>query len=206
MIDYREQLDSLMKLKWPALSCESVPWALHTPLCNLLGCSPVGPPPNEASSLSVIDVEKVPQPTDVVEQSDTSKEELENTREDGELPSLAPVSSNDIILAPSQESNKDHSRQLALISKSIISPMGKAKSQSFKKHEEDANLMLGLESDMDEPAYIEPEEEPIQYSEVARKWVHYGVREFSLVFVRNIDMHKKSFKLDAKVANNYHII
>lgn len=201
VIGYREQLDSLMKLKWPDLSCESVPWALHTPLCNLLGCSSVGSPPNQASSLSVIDVEQVPQPIDVIERSATSREDLENTREDGELPSLA----SDIKLAPEKESNIDHSRQLALISKSIISPISKAKLQSLKKHDEDTNLMLDLESDMDEPAYIEPEEEhevPIQCFEEARKWVNYGAREFSLVFIRNIDMHKKTVKLEAKVADN----
>ncbi|PON65073.1 THO complex, subunit [Parasponia andersonii] len=197
-----EQLDSLMKLKWPALSCESVPWALHTPLCNLLGCSPVGTPPIQASPLSVIDVEQVPQSIQGSPLSVASREELENSREDGELPSLAPVSSSDIKLAPAKESDISHSRQLPLISKSIISSISKAKSQSYKKHDEDANLMLDLASDMDEPAYIEPEEEhavSIQSFEEARKWVNYGVREFSLVFIRNVDTHKKTAKLEAKI-------
>ncbi|XP_062076871.1 THO complex subunit 5B [Humulus lupulus] len=198
-----EQLDSLMKFKWPALSCESVPWALHTPLCNFIGCSPVGlPPNNQASSSSVTDVNQVPQPTEVVELSGTSKEELESIREDGELPSLASVTSSDIKLPPSKGSNIEHSRQLSLISKSIISPISKPKSQSFKKHDEDANILLDFESDMDEPTYIESEEEhavPIHCFEATRKWINYGIREFSLVLIRNIDTLKKSFKLESKI-------
>lgn len=209
MIGYREQLDSLMKLKWPDLSCESVPWALHTPLCNFISCSPVGTPPNQGSSL--IELEQVPQPIDVVERFGSSKEEVENAREDGELPSLIPVLSaaSDIELTSSKESNLDHFRQLALISKSIVSPIGKAKSQNFKKRDEDSILLLDIESDMDEPAYMEPEEEqvdPVQCFEVDRKWVHYGVREFSLILTRNIGTDKKTVKLEAKVADKVPLV
>ncbi|KAF4375451.1 hypothetical protein F8388_024110 [Cannabis sativa] len=198
-----EQLDSLMKLKWPALSCESVPWALHSPLCKFIGCSPIGPPPNNhASSSSVSDSGQVTQPIEVVEHSGTSKEELEGIREDGELPSLASVTSSDIKLAPSKGSNIEHSRQLSLLSKSVLTPISKPKSQSYKKHDEDANLLLDFESDLDEPTYVESEEEHVGHIncfEMTRKWVSYGIREFSLVLIRNIDTLKKSFKLEAKI-------
>ncbi|KAH7523632.1 hypothetical protein FEM48_Zijuj06G0032600 [Ziziphus jujuba var. spinosa] len=199
-----EQLDSLMKLKWPALSCESVPWALHRPLCNLLGWSPVGSPPNQASSLSVMDKEQVQEPTDadLVGRSIASKEDLES-REDGELPSLAPVTSviSDIKLTPLKESNLDHSRQLALISKSITPPISKAKSQSFKKNDEDSDLMLDIDGGLDEPAYIEQEEEnPVPIQDVTGKlWVDYGLRVYSLVLTRNIGTDKRTMKLEAKI-------
>ncbi|KAL5558841.1 hypothetical protein UlMin_035052 [Ulmus minor] len=201
-----EQLDSLLKLKWPALSCESVPWALHTPLCNLHGCSPVGPLPNQASSLSVIDAEQVQEPIDAdfVGRSGSSKEELESNREDGELPSLAPVSAaiSDAKLAPSKESSFDHSRQLALISKSITPLINKAKSQSFKKHDEDYNLLMDIDSDPDESTYVETEEEYVSHIrciEEARKWIDYGVKEFSIVLIRNAGKEKRTMKLEAMI-------
>lgn len=197
-----------MKLKWPALSCESVPWALHKPLCNLLGCSPVGSPPNRASSLSVIDKEQVQEPidSDLTGRSVASKEELESTREDGELPSLATVASvvSDINLTPLKESNLDHSRQLALISKSIIPPISKAKSQSFKKNDEDSDLMLDIDGDLDEPAYVGPEEEnSVPFQDVdGKSWVDFGVREYSLVLTRSIGMDKRTARLESKVAKS----
>lgn len=202
-----EQLDLLMKLKWPALTCESVPWALHVPLCNLHGWSPVGPPPIHTISLPVIDTEQVQEPVDadIVGRPGTSKEELESAREDGELPSLLPVASvaNDVKLNRSKGSNLDHSRQLTLISKSHIPAITKAKSQSFKKLDEDLDLILDTDTDQDEPAYIEPEAEnttSIQYYEMAKNlWVEYGVREFCLVFTRNMDTDKKNWKLEAKI-------
>lgn len=205
LIGYREQLDSLMKLKWPALSYESVPWALHKPLCNLLGCSPIGSPPNRASSLSVIDKEQIQEPinADLVGRSVASKEELESTREDGELPSLAPVASvvSDIKLTP-KESNLDHSRELTLISKSIISPISKIKSLSFRKNDEDSDLLLDIDGDMDEPSYVEPEEEYlVPFQDVAgNSWVDYGVREYSLVLTRNVGTDKRSMRLESKVS------
>lgn len=207
LLAYRAQLDLLMKLKWPALSCESVPWALHNPLCNLHGWSPVGPPPIPALSLPIIDTEQVRESidADTIEQPGISKEELESTREDGELPSLVPAAfvNTDVRLNRSKGSNLDHSRQLTLISKSLVSPISIAKSQSFKKTDEDLDLILYTDSDQDVPAHIEPEVENTaytQYYEMDKKsWVDYGVREYCLVLTKNTDTDKSLWKLEAKV-------
>ncbi|KAE8100163.1 hypothetical protein FH972_018088 [Carpinus fangiana] len=195
------QLDLLMKLKWPALSCESVPWALHNPLCNLHGWSPVGPPPIQALSLPIIDTEQVRESidTNTIEHPGTSKEELESTREDGELPSLVPAAfvNGDVKLNRSKGSNLEHSRQLALISKSLVSPISVAKSQSFKKPDEDLDLILDTDSDQDAPAYIEPEVE--NYEMDSKSWVDYGAREFCLVLTKSVDADKSRWKLEAKI-------
>lgn len=55
---YREQLDSLIKLQWPALTCRTVPWASHTRLCSLHSWT-IGPPRKQTSSLPVTDTEQV---------------------------------------------------------------------------------------------------------------------------------------------------
>lgn len=208
ILAYREQLDSLVKLEWPTLNCESVPWALHAPLCDFHGWSPAGSPPHQASSLPVTDTDQAQEPIDVDmdRRSGGSKEESESAREDGELPSLVPVTSivNNVKLTPSKVSNIERSKQLALISKSIISPINKMKSQSFKKHDEDSDLLLDTDSDWDELAQIEPEVEniaSIQCLEMAGKaWVDYGIKEYSLVLSRKVDTNGKNVKLEAKVA------
>nr|XP_023891239.1 THO complex subunit 5A-like [Quercus suber]POE62146.1 tho complex subunit 5b [Quercus suber] len=200
------QLDLLTKLKWPALTCQSVPWALHDPLCNLHGWSPVGPPPIQALSLPVIDTDQVQEPIDddMIGRPVTSKEELESAREDGELPLLLPSAvTSDVKLNRSKGSNLEHSRQLTLITKSLVPPFTKAKSQSFKKFDEDSDLMLDTDSDQDGPAYIEVEGENsafAQYNEMGEKlWVDFGVREFCLVLTRNMDTDKRIWKLEAKI-------
>lgn len=194
-----EQLESLMKLEWPPLNCESVPWVLHTPLCNLHGWSPAGPPPNQASTVAVTGTNIVQEPIDV-----SMDGRLESAREDGELPSLIAAASavNDVKLTP-KVSTIEHSRQLSLMSKSIISPISKVKSQSFKKHDEDFDLLLDTDSDLDELSQIEPEVETdasIKYYEMAEKsWVDYGVKEYTLVLIRKKDDGEKKVKLEAKV-------
>ncbi|GKV04626.1 hypothetical protein SLEP1_g16767 [Rubroshorea leprosula] len=91
-------------------------------------------------------------------------------------------------LTTQKRSNPNHSKQLALITKSIVSPVGTGKSSSFKKHEDDSDLMLETDSDVDEPAEIEAEAENAalaQHYEIAKKsGVDYGVQEFCLVLTR----------------------
>ncbi|KAI9201054.1 hypothetical protein LWI28_017399 [Acer negundo] len=201
-----EQLDSLMKLKWPALKCESVPWALHTPLCNLHNWSTAGPSPNRAPSLPAIDTEQIQEHIDVNMdgRSGNSKEELESAREDGELPSLVPAASvgSDVQITPSKASNLDHSRQLALISKSLISPVRKARSLSFKKYDDDSELLLDTDSELDDPAHIVAEAEnaaSIQCYETEKSWVDCGVKEFCLTLTRKMDVNEKIVRLQAKI-------
>lgn len=207
MLAYREQLESLAKLEWPHLSCKSVPWALHTPSCNLDGWAPARSLINEASSLTVMDTEEhIQEPVDVnvVEKSGTTKEEVEGTREDGELPALLPnVSVVGNVRPSSKVSNLDHSKQLSLISKSIISPLNMVKSRSFKNYDENSDFLLDVESDLDEPVQIEPEPEDILYDHCSKKseisWIDCGVKEFCLVLSRKMGVDKRSVNLEAKV-------
>ncbi|XP_044474652.1 THO complex subunit 5B-like isoform X2 [Mangifera indica] len=201
-----EHLDSLMKLKWPALDFESVPWALHTPLCSLHGWSPVGPASNSASSLPSMDIEQIQEHIDVnLDGRPASKEELETAREDGELPSLVPVTSveNDVKLIPSGQSSLIHSRQLALISKSIISPISKARAQSFKKYDDDSELLLDIDSDVEDSAQIDADAENAasshSYELTKKSWVDCGVKEFCLILTRKMSGNEKILKLEAKI-------
>lgn len=207
LLVYREQLESLAKLEWPLLSRKSVPWALHTPSCYMDGWSPVRALSNEASSLAVADKEEHNQEAmdvDVVEKSGTMKEDLEGVREDGELPSLLPNMSvvGDGKPPNSKGSNLDHSKQLSLISKSVT-PSLKVKSRSFKNYDENTDILLDVESDLDEPAQIQPETEDKIYDNCSTKceisWMDYGVKEFCLVLSRKIGVNKKNMNLEAKV-------
>lgn len=200
----REQLDSIMKLKWPILNFKSVPWAVHIPLCNLHSWSTIGaPPPHQVSSLPVVD-EQVRNQSDVImnERSNNSKEDLENATEDGELPSLFQASTVNEDKLVSKKSMLEHSRQLTLISKSIISPISKAKSHSFKKYEEEPDLMLDPGSDIDEPSQYELEKDEAAnikcYEMVEKSWVDFAQREFCLVLIRDTD--NAAVNLEAKVA------
>lgn len=207
-LDYREQLDSLMKLKWPTVNYKSVPWALHTPLCNFSGWSSVGSSLNLAPAVPVTSKEQVQETADIDMdgKSGTVREEVENAREDGELPSLVPVASvvNEAKSIPSKDSELEHSIRLTLISKSILTPTGKTKSLSFRKHDDDSDLILDSDGDLDEPAIMEPEAEHIGsdgcYVMEENSWVDYGAREFSLVLTRKVDTNDRNVKLEAKVA------
>jgi THO complex subunit 5 len=156
--------------------------------------------------LAVTDTNIVQEPIDV-----NMDGRLESAREDGELPSLIAAASavNDVKLPP-KVSTLEHSRQLSLMSKSIISPISKVKSQSFKKHDEDFDLLLDTDSDLDELSQIEPEVETdasIKYNEMAEKsWVDYGVKEYTLVLIRKKDDGEKKVKLEAKVSLNYSLV
>ncbi|OVA15826.1 THO complex [Macleaya cordata] len=203
-----EQLDSLMKLKWPSLTYDDVPWALHTRSCDLQSWSPVGPSFNQASSLSVVATEQLADPldVDVDGRCDRSKEEVENAREDGELPAIVQVSTlinDDAKLTPSKGSNLEHSRSLALISKSMVPPLKMGKSQSFRRHEDDMELILDSESDLDESTHMEPEMDKsasIGSCELVDKsWEDYGVREFLLVLSRRMDKDERTVNLEAKI-------
>ncbi|KAM7521007.1 hypothetical protein LguiB_019969 [Lonicera macranthoides] len=201
-----EQLDLLKKLYWPALTYKSVSWALHTPLCSLHSWSPVGPSPNQGSVLGTIDTEHVQAPPeiDMDERPDTSKEEVENIREDGELP-LVPAATlgNDVKLTPSKGSDLEHSRRLTLISKSVGSPISKGKSPSFKKLDDDLDLILDSDGELDKPLQVEPETESGRtiggLEMVDNSWVDYGVQEYCLVLTRKVDNGERSTKLEAKI-------
>lgn len=204
LLVYREQLDSLMKLRWPTLKCESVPWILHTPVCNLHNCSTVGPSPSRSPSVPIIETEQIQEHVDVTGSSGNSKEELEGAREDGELPSLVPAATggSDINITPSKASILDHSRQLTLISKSIVSPVNKARSLSFKRNDEDSDLLLVSDSELEDLAPIVVEAESAASAlkcQADNSWVDCGAKEFCLALNRRMDANGANVTLQAKV-------
>ncbi|GAU42192.1 hypothetical protein TSUD_305370 [Trifolium subterraneum] len=189
-----EQLESLTKLEWPLLSCKSVPWALHTPLCKLEGWSAIRALPGEASSPTIIDKEEHVQESmdvDVIENSGVTKEEPDSMAEDGELPTLLP-----------KTTKFDHSTQASLISKTIIPSLNKVRSQSFKKVDDSSDFLLDTDSDFDEPAQIESEHENIISDYLARKslsWMDSGVKEFLLVLSSKTNVVERNVNLEAKI-------
>uniref|UniRef100_A0A7N0ZQA7 THO complex subunit 5 n=1 Tax=Kalanchoe fedtschenkoi TaxID=63787 RepID=A0A7N0ZQA7_KALFE len=199
----QEQLDALLKLKWPPLICANVPWALQDHSCDIQSCSRI----DSISSLTGSASEQTsgaPE-NDANGRTDNSKEEVEGAREDGELPSLAPVmnDSSDSKLTFPKGSEMDHGRRLALISKAVPSLMNKSKLQSFKKLDEDPELMLESDSEFDEPAKIVAEADDLAcigtFDTNKKSWENYGVAEFSLVLMKGIDSRKKNAKLEARI-------
>ncbi|CAL1410759.1 unnamed protein product [Linum trigynum] len=201
-----EQLGSLMKLKWPPLNCESIPWALHSSLCSLDGWSSIGTPPSHPS----LHTEQVEESMniDTDGRTGTSKGGLEGVREDGELPSLLQAGSamaNDmkqLTNTSKVSSSAEQSRQLTLISKTVISPFSKGKSHSFKKYDEDLDPTLDFDSDHDELATNEQDNEDmasIQRLELSLdSWVEFGAKEYSLVLARELS-EGRNVKLEAKI-------
>ncbi|KFK31773.1 hypothetical protein AALP_AA6G156800 [Arabis alpina] len=198
-----EQLDLLKKHELPAVNCADAPWAMHKVLCALDSWLLIRSSASKLCSLTPNSVEQVPEPMeiDVEGRSISGKEDLEGIREDGELPSLVTaaasiISSND---TPSKPSNLARSRQLALMTKNIDSPISKGKSLSFKKYEDDLDLVLDDDSEVDEPAgTTEAHEEALCPENVDNSWVDYGAREFALVFSRKTD-GGNVWKLEATV-------
>ncbi|KAG8377602.1 hypothetical protein BUALT_Bualt08G0050100 [Buddleja alternifolia] len=198
-----ELLGSLKKLTWPTLTCKSVPWASHTPRCKLHGWLSTTSVGNNSTTSHVTDVERVhvSTNTDASRKSGTSKE-METTTEDGELPSLVSVTNgvNDVKLTPSKGIEMDHSRRLSLISKSIVSPISKGKSPSFKKPEEDVDLLLESENELDEPVQVEEtSDNALPLGELKNSWADCGVHEYSLVLIRKLDKDERIMKLEAKI-------
>ncbi|GAB4839319.1 hypothetical protein Ancab_028846 [Ancistrocladus abbreviatus] len=199
-----EQLDLLTKLEWPSLTCKSVPWALHKPLCGLHSWLPIGLPSNMVSSLHGTDIEQGHDSSAVNMdgESATSKDEMEVVREDGELPSLFPAQT----VASSDKSTRkegpdpEHSRGLSLISKSMVAPVNNIKSPSFKRYDEDSDIMMDSESDLDESAKVDLEaENAANFDAAGKSWVDHGAREFHLVLTRKVNRNEEDVKLEAKI-------
>ncbi|CAH2046880.1 unnamed protein product [Thlaspi arvense] len=196
-----DQLDMLMKHELPAVNCEAAPWALHKVLCALDSWLHIRSSGSRSRSETLNSVEQVPEPMeiDVDGRSISGKEDLESIREDGELPSLVPAatsvtSSNH---TPSKASNLARSRQLALMTKNLDSPVTK-KLLSFKRYEDDLDLVLDDDSEVDEPAGKTEAHAEVCPGKADNSWVDYGVREFALLFSRKTN-GGKLWKLEAKV-------
>ncbi|KAJ4966665.1 hypothetical protein NE237_018514 [Protea cynaroides] len=205
-----EQLDFLMKLKWPPLTYENIPWASHNPLCTLQSWSSVGPSPLHVSSLSAVALEQVAEPLDLDTEgrSGTPREDMENAREDGELPAVVQVPTiitgtklPDAETPVSKVTDVEHSRRVVLLSKSIVPTFNKTKSLSFRKNGEDSELLLDYDSDLDEAAQFEPGPDSAANIECHKmfSWEDYGVKEFCLVLNREIDKNERTINLEAQV-------
>ncbi|MCD7461538.1 THO complex subunit 5B [Datura stramonium] len=198
-----KQFDSLMNLNWPVLAGRSVPWASHDPRCSLHAWIPLGSSPSQVSSLVIItETEQVQHATEVVVdgKSASSKEEVESTREDGELPSLVPATSiNDTNVTPIKRTDFDHSTKLAFISKSTSSPIKKGKSPSFKKYGDDTDLILESDSEMDEQIEQDSNDTPGSAGVSDKSWVDCKVQEYCLVLTRKMDNEERRMKLESKI-------
>lgn len=202
---YREQLDLLKKHELPAVNCADAPWAFHKVLCALDSWLLIQSSASKSCSLTPNSVEQVPEPMEIDGdgRSISGKEDLEGIREDGELPSLvtAAASITSSNHTPSKASNLARSRQLALMTKNLDSPVSKGKSPSFKKYEDDLDLVLDDDSEVDEPAgTTEAHVEALCLEKADNSWVDYGAREFALVFSRKTD-GGKLLKLEATVTS-----
>ncbi|KAL0360837.1 UNVERIFIED_CONTAM: THO complex subunitB [Sesamum radiatum] len=97
----------------------------------------------------------------------------------------------------------ENSRRLSLISKSIMSPINKGKSPSFKKPEDDVDLMLESDNELDEPVKVEETSDnasPLgELAFVDNSWADCGVQEYSLVLTRRLDNDDRIMKLEAKI-------
>lgn len=196
-----EQLDLLTNLKWPPLNCESVPWALHKHLCSLHRWSLVTSSANYSSSLVRADMKKGNDSSDVsvARKAAISQDVVEVVPEDGELPSLITVAAVGIdykstVVKP--ESDLDHSKLIALISKSTIPPAKTARSHSFARHDDDSDLCLDSESEADDISKTEGEVEVIATE--GGSWVDYGSQDFNLSLIRT-DAEERSIELEAKI-------
>lgn len=197
------QLDSLIKLKWPPLAYENTPWALHTPLCTLNSWSLAGTFPNSSSlvaAAAATGVATVSVDHDLDKRSVTSLEEVESTREDGELPLALPVASKSddslITLSNGASNLIEHSRSLSLISKSITHPK-KIFSRSFSMSEDNPEIMLDSESETEEQTCTELDTEDASCI-VEKPWKEHGSKEFSLILSK-IFGSGQAMKLEAKV-------
>ncbi|XP_068641219.1 THO complex subunit 5A-like isoform X2 [Aristolochia californica] len=194
-----EQLESLAKLKWPTLSYENVPWASHTPLCTIQSWVAGGTDLSQVSSISAVPSEQVPETKDT-EMDGPS----ENVQEDGELPTVsqAPIVLNVNKPSPlSKGPSLEHSRRLALISKSVVPSTPGKSSLSYKKNE-DLDIILDGESDIDDVSYPEEMENDASLGifEIANKsWEEYAVREFRLVLSRKLEGNGRNLNLEVKI-------
>ncbi|KAF8377546.1 hypothetical protein HHK36_030928 [Tetracentron sinense] len=122
-------------------------------------------------------------------------------KEDGELMYLVPVPAliNDAKLTASKGADLEHSRCLALISKSVIPPISKRKPQSFRENDEGSDLLLDTESDLDEPEQIKAGTKNAAsigcYEVVENSWVDYS----SVWSSRRMDTNERTIKLKAKI-------
>ncbi|KAK9073362.1 hypothetical protein SSX86_007686 [Deinandra increscens subsp. villosa] len=196
-----EQIDLLTKLKWPSLTCQTVPWFSHARLCSLQSWTVMS---SHKATTTIEEQIQTPQEVEMVGGPDTSKAEIENIREDGELPSLNPAATvvNGITVKPLKVSGIEHSKRLALITKSVASPMSKGKSPSFRKLDDDLDLMLVSDSEVDEPPQTESETALTGSGGIKvidNSWIFCGVRDYCLILTRKINSSDGYMKLEAKI-------
>ncbi|XP_010943078.2 THO complex subunit 5A [Elaeis guineensis] len=193
-----EQLDSLMKLRWPLLAYGDIPWALHDPLCTLQNCSSSELIP-DSSSFSAVVVGQVAHVIDLdLDRRSVTSWEVESAREDGELPTALPAANSPddskVTMANGSSEHVEHSRSLALITKSVT-PSKKVKSRVLRKSEDDLELILDSDSELEEHTCIDQEIENVR---VGKPWEDHAAKEFTLILTRTYE-NERNAKLNAKV-------
>lgn len=182
------------------MTCKTVPWFSHARICSLQSWTFM---PSSKPAASVEEHIQASEEVEMVIEPNTLKPETENLREDGELPSLNPTKTfvNEVTITPIKVSGIEHSKRLSLISKSMPSPLSKgksAKSPSFRKYEEELDLMVS-DSEMDEP----PETDEVTGSGgikvIDDSWMACGLREYRLILTREVNSGDGLMKLEAKV-------
>ncbi|KAD6119128.1 hypothetical protein E3N88_10399 [Mikania micrantha] len=197
-----EQIDSLTKLKWPSLTCQTVPWFSHACMCSLQSWTIM---PSHKPIAPIEEQIQAQQEVEIASGPDTSKvAEMENIREDGELPSLNPAATsvNEITLTPLKVSGIEHSKRLALITKSLASPMSKGKSPSSRKLDEDLDSMLMSDSEVDVPLQTESETALTGNGGIMvidNSWIACGVRDYCVVLTCKVGGGDGYMKLEAKI-------
>lgn len=191
-----EQLDSLTKLKWPLLDYKNVPWASRSPLCSLQQWSASGINLNSSAPVAARRVSGSVEPH--LDRRSVTSWEVENSREDGELPlALQAAIPEDPKMMSNLSLELEHSRSLSLISKSLT-PSKKFKSQNSGKYEDDLELLLDSESDLDEKRCIDQETDNLSHI-VEEPWEDHAAREFLMILGR-VDRTEHVVKLEAKVS------
>ncbi|GKD32485.1 hypothetical protein Tco_1247994 [Tanacetum coccineum] len=201
LVSYKEQIDSLAKFTWTALNFKTVLWFSHDRLRNLQSWIVM---PSHKATTSIEENIQAPQEVEMVNEPDTSKAEIENNKEDVKLPSLNLFTTivKDIIITPLKESGIAHSRCLALITKFVASPRSKGKSvklPSFRKHDDDLDLMLVSNNEVDEPTKTDEATGSEEIKVVDNSWITCGIREYSLLLTRKVNSGYGHMNLEAKV-------
>lgn len=194
----------LKKLKFPTLTCD-VPWTSHKQRCNLRSWLSLTSSVSCTPSTPVADGELGHGPTsvDADRKIGMSREDKEITTEDGELLSLVPATAGVADVTPSKGSELDNSGSLSLMSKSIMSPITKGKSPSFKRLEDDIDLMMESDNELEEPIQVEEISDGVSpfggSARIEDLWVDCGTQEYSLVLIQKLDNNERNVKLESKV-------
>nr|GEY95339.1 hypothetical protein [Tanacetum cinerariifolium] len=128
--------------------------------------------PSHKATTSIEENIQAPQEVKMVNKPDISKAEIENNKEDVELPSLNLVATitKDIIITPLKESGIEHSRRLALIT-----------------------------NEVDEPTETDEATGSEEIKVADNSWITCGIREYGLLLTRKVNSGYGHINLEANL-------